>query len=54
MYVFLFKVVLGYSSNNHLGYAVNPLAIHLTIHWLPFPASLPYHLEVIPCLIFKY
>ena len=41
-----FKLMLAFHGNKHLGYVVNPMAPE---HQLPFPTSLPYHLEVITC-----
>ena len=46
--LFVFKLVLGYYGNKHLGYVVNPMAI--TIHQLPFLASLlnsAYHFHTL-------
>ena len=45
-----FKLMLGFYGNKHLGYVVNPMAPE---HQLPFPTSLPYHLEVITCLFIQ-
>ena len=42
--------MLGFYGNKHSGYAVNPMAPE---HQLPFPDSLPYHLEVIDYLFIQ-
>ena len=45
-----FKLMLGCYGNKHSGYVVNPMAPE---YQLPFPTSLPYHLEVITCLFIQ-
>ena len=50
MYVFKFKLMLGFYGNKHSGYVVNPMAPE---YHLPFPTSLPYHLGIITCLFIQ-
>ena len=45
-----FKLMRGFYGTKHSGYVVNPMAPE---HQLPFPTSLPYHLEVITGLFIQ-